>query len=43
MIGTALAAGAAPDGYTLLLVDAPHGANPALHSKVPYDTLDDFS
>jgi tripartite-type tricarboxylate transporter receptor subunit TctC len=43
MIGTALAAKAVPDGYTLLLADAPHGANPALHSKMPYDTLRDFS
>lgn len=43
MIGTALAAKAAPDGYTLLLADAPHGANPALHSKMPYDTLRDFT
>ncbi len=43
MIGTALAAKATPDGYTLLLADAPHGANPALHSKMPYDTLRDFA
>lgn len=43
MIGTSLAAKAAPDGYTLLLADAPHGANPALHSKMPYDTLRDFA
>ncbi len=43
IIGTALAARAAPDGYTILLADAPHGANPALHSKMPYDTLRDFS
>ncbi|MBI1990667.1 MAG: tripartite tricarboxylate transporter substrate binding protein [Betaproteobacteria bacterium] len=43
MIGTALAAKAAPDGYTLLLADAPHGANPALHSTMPYDTLRDFA
>jgi tripartite-type tricarboxylate transporter receptor subunit TctC len=42
IIGTALVARAAPDGYTLLLADAPHGANPALHSKLPYDTLRDF-
>jgi tripartite-type tricarboxylate transporter receptor subunit TctC len=43
VIGTALVAKAAPDGYTLLLADAPHGANPALYSKLPYDTLRDFS
>ena len=43
IIGTGLAARAAPDGYTLLLADAPHGANPALYSKMPYDTLRDFA
>ena len=43
IIGTGLVAKAAPDGYTLLLADAPHGANPALYSKMPYDTLRDFA
>ena len=43
IIGTGLAARAAPDGYTLLLADAPHGANPALYSTMPYDTLRDFA
>lgn len=43
IIGTALAAKAPADGYTLLLADAPHGANPALNSKLPYDTLKDFA
>lgn len=43
IIGTSLAAKANPDGYTLLLADAPHGANPALYKKLPYDTLRDFS
>ena len=43
IIGTGLAAMAAPDGYTLLLADAPHGANPALYSNLPYDTLRDFA
>jgi len=43
IIGTGLVAKAASDGYTLLLADAPHGANPALYSKMPYDTLRDFA
>jgi len=43
VIGSALAAKATPDGYTLLFADAPHGANPALYRKLPYDTLQDFS
>jgi len=43
IIGTGLVARAAPDGYTLLLADAPHGANSALYSKLPYDTLHDFA
>jgi tripartite-type tricarboxylate transporter receptor subunit TctC len=43
IIGTGLVAKAAADGYTLLLADAPHGANPALYSKMPYDTLRDFA
>lgn len=43
IIGTTLAAKAAPDGYTIMLATTPHGANPALHSKLPYDTLRDFA
>ncbi len=43
MIGTTLAAKAPADGYTVMLADVPHGANPALHSKLPYDTLRDFA
>ena len=30
------------DGYTLLLAAIEFGANPALQSKLPYDTLKDF-
>jgi tripartite-type tricarboxylate transporter receptor subunit TctC len=32
-----------PDGYTLLMVAAPHGVNPALYEALPYDTLRDFA
>lgn len=34
---------AAPDGYTLMLADIAHGANPALKEKLPYDTQSDFT
>jgi len=38
IIGTELAAKAAPDGYTLLLVSSAYGMNPVLR-KLPYDTV----
>ncbi|MGT2491851.1 tripartite tricarboxylate transporter substrate-binding protein [Cupriavidus basilensis] len=34
---------AAPDGYTLLVVQFPLGANPWLYKSLPYDTLKDFT
>lgn len=43
MIATALLARAAPDGYTLMVVDVAHAANPALNDKMAYDTLKDLS
>lgn len=42
MIGTEAAARAKPDGYTLIIVVSNHTTNPALQSKLPYDTLKDF-
>ncbi len=42
-IGTGIVAKAAPDGYTLLLGDIAFGANPALMSKLPYDSARDFT
>jgi tripartite-type tricarboxylate transporter receptor subunit TctC len=42
VIGTAEAAKAAPDGYTLLMVYASHVTNPTLVTKLPYDTIRDF-
>ena len=42
-IGTGLAAGAAPDGHTILLVSITHTINPSLYAKLPYDTIKDFS
>jgi len=43
MIGTAVAANAAPDGYTLLHAVTAHAINPTLQPKVPYDTLKDLA
>jgi tripartite-type tricarboxylate transporter receptor subunit TctC len=43
MVGTELAAKAAPDGYTLILSDMPHTINPSIHAKVPYDPVKDFT
>jgi tripartite-type tricarboxylate transporter receptor subunit TctC len=42
-IGTAMAAQAAPDGYTLLLgFDGTMVINPHVFAKVPFDTMKDF-
>jgi tripartite-type tricarboxylate transporter receptor subunit TctC len=43
LIGTDIAAKAAPDGYTLLSTATPHVIFPHLHKKMPYDTLRDFA
>jgi tripartite-type tricarboxylate transporter receptor subunit TctC len=42
IIGTDLAAKAAPDGYTILLVASTFAVNPSLAPKLPYDTLKDL-
>jgi tripartite-type tricarboxylate transporter receptor subunit TctC len=43
-VGTAEVARAAPDGYTFLFTtNTPHGANPALFKKLPYDPIKDFA
>src|SRR5437763_12451402 len=41
-IGTAQAAKAAPDGYTLLFAFSSYVVNPTLFDKIPYDPLRDF-
>jgi tripartite-type tricarboxylate transporter receptor subunit TctC len=41
-IGAAMAAKAAPDGYTLLIDSSAHVVTPAIYAKLPYDTLKDF-
>jgi len=43
MIGTAILARAPSDGHTLILQDMPHTINPAVHDKVPYDPVTDFT
>ena len=43
IIGTDLAAKAAPDGYTILIVPAGHAITPSVMRKLPYDTLRDFA
>jgi tripartite-type tricarboxylate transporter receptor subunit TctC len=42
-IGTDAAAKAAPDGYTLAIVELPHAIAPAVVAKLPYDLLRDFT
>ena len=43
IIGTAAAARADPDGYTLLLNTTPMVTNTLMYSKVPYNPLTDFA
>jgi tripartite-type tricarboxylate transporter receptor subunit TctC len=44
IVGTDYVAKAMPDGYTLLNCNsATHGTNPALHKKLPYDVVKNFS
>lgn len=42
LIGTTAAAKSPPDGYTLIVSVSNHTTNPAMHAKMPYDTLKDF-
>jgi tripartite-type tricarboxylate transporter receptor subunit TctC len=43
MLGTELAAKAAPDGHTLIIVAAPHAINPSMYRNVKYDPVRDFA
>jgi tripartite-type tricarboxylate transporter receptor subunit TctC len=43
VIGSDIVAKSAPDGHTMLLTANPHTTNPALHAKLPYDTVRDFA
>jgi len=42
-IGTAQAAKAAPDGYTILVVSTGFMVNPSLYARVPYDPVKSFT
>ena len=42
-VGTEIAAKAAPDGYTLVMVDTSFTTNPALYGKLPFDPVKDFA
>jgi len=43
IIGTELAARAAPDGYTMVLLTTTHTVTPALQKKLPYDPAGDLA
>ena len=43
IIGTDIAAKAAPDGYTVLMMSLTFAVNPSLYSKLPYDTEKDLA
>jgi tripartite-type tricarboxylate transporter receptor subunit TctC len=43
VIGTDLAAKAAPDGHTLLFIASGHAINPGLYAKLPFDPVRDFA
>ena len=43
IIGADIVAKAKPDGNTLLMSSSTHGTNLSLYSKLPYDTVKDFS
>jgi tripartite-type tricarboxylate transporter receptor subunit TctC len=43
VVGTGIAAKAAPDGYTLLMVSNGHSVIGSLYSKLPFDPITDFS
>lgn len=42
-VGTAAAARASADGYTLVVVTSSFFINPGLHAKIPYDPVNSFS
>ncbi len=42
-VGTGYVARAAPDGYTLLAVNAPFVISPAIYPDLPYDNVRDFA
>lgn len=43
IIATEMTSKAAPDGYTLQMIPAGFAINPAMHPKLPYDPIRDFT
>jgi tripartite-type tricarboxylate transporter receptor subunit TctC len=43
IVGTEIAARAAPDGYTLVLIPSNHTVNATFYAKLPYDSVRDFT
>ncbi len=43
IIASEMVAKSPPDGYTLFLCAVTHTSNPALHARLPYDTIADFT
>src|SRR5262245_17163357 len=43
IVGTQILARSTADGHSIMLAEIAFGANPALHSKLPYDTRKDFT
>lgn len=43
IVGTESLAKSPPDGYTMMIANSAFGANPALHAKLPYDSVKDFA
>ena len=42
IVGTEVAARAAPDGHTIALIPSGHAVNATLYKKLPYDSIRDF-
>ena len=42
-LGTGAVAKAAPDGYTITIIELPHAIAPAVAAKLPYDLRKDFT
>lgn len=43
VVGSSFLLQSPADGYTVLMAEIAHGANPALRKSLPYDTLKDFA
>jgi tripartite-type tricarboxylate transporter receptor subunit TctC len=43
IVGTGVAARAAPDGYTIALIPSGHAVNATLYKKLPFDSIKDFT